>query len=49
MKEATALIGTGKLIPLMDTNCYTMGTVEAAYAAMEERTAKGKVVVEIGV
>jgi hypothetical protein len=30
----------------MDANRYTMETVEAAYAVMEERTAKGKVVIE---
>lgn len=48
MKEATALIETGKVTPLMDVNTYTMETVEAAYKAMEERTARGKVVIGIG-
>jgi NADPH2:quinone reductase len=47
LREATALIEAGKLTPLMDPHSYTMETVEDAYAAMEGRTAKGKIVIEI--
>ena len=47
LREATALIDAGKIIPMIDPHRYTLATVEEAYAAMENRTAKGKVVVEI--
>ena len=47
MREATALIESGKLTPRMDIHHYTMETVGEAYAALENRTAKGKIVVEI--
>jgi len=47
LREATALIDAGKIIPMIDPHRYTLETVEDAYAAMENRTAKGKVVVEI--
>lgn len=48
MREATALIEAGELTPLIDPHHYTMDTAEDAYAALENRTAKGKIIVEIG-
>jgi len=48
MKEATALIEGGKLTPLVDPTHYTMETISQAYAAIEDRKANGKVVIEIG-
>jgi NADPH:quinone reductase-like Zn-dependent oxidoreductase len=48
MAEATALIEAGKLMPRLDEARYTMETVAEAYGSMKNRTAKGKVVVEVG-
>ena len=49
LREATTIIEAGKLIPLMDPRHFTMDTVEDAYAALESRTGKGKIVLDIGV
>jgi NADPH:quinone reductase len=49
MREATVIIEAGKLSPLMDPRHFSMDTAEDAYAALESRNAKGKIVVEIGV
>jgi len=49
LREATTIIEAGKLMPLMDPRHFTMGTVEDAYAALESRTGKGKIVLDIGV
>jgi NADPH2:quinone reductase len=47
MKEASTIIEAGKLTPLMDPTRYTMETADQAFAAMENRTVQGKVVIEI--
>lgn len=47
LREATALIEAGKLIPLLDSNNYTMETIADAYDAIENRTAKGKIIIDI--
>jgi NADPH:quinone reductase-like Zn-dependent oxidoreductase len=47
LKEATKLIETGKIKPLVDATTYTMATISDAYNSMESATAKGKVVIEI--
>jgi NADPH:quinone reductase len=47
MQEATAIIESGKLSPLMDPRHFSMDTVEDAYGALESRNAKGKIVVDI--
>jgi NADPH2:quinone reductase len=49
LREATNIIEAGKLTPLMDPKHFTMDTVEDAYAALEGRTAKGKIVLDIAV
>jgi NADPH2:quinone reductase len=49
LREATTIIEAGKLMPLMDPRHFNMDTVEDAYAALEGRTAKGKIVLDIGV
>ena len=49
LREATTIVEAGKLMPLMDPRHFTMGTVEDAYAALESRTGKGKIVLDIGV
>lgn len=47
LREATALIESGKLKPLMNPNRYTMETISDAYDAIENKTAKGKIVIDI--
>jgi NADPH:quinone reductase len=49
LREAMTIIEAGKLMPLMDPRHFTMDTVEDAYAALESRTGKGKIVLDIGV
>lgn len=43
----THIAEAGKLKPLMDRRRYTFDTVEDAYLAMENRTAYGKVVIDV--
>ena len=45
--EATRLAQAGKLIPLLDPEFYTLGTIEHAYEALENKAARGKVVIDI--
>ncbi|MRW84825.1 zinc-binding dehydrogenase [Pseudoduganella sp. FT26W] len=49
MREASALVAAGKLTVLLDPARYTLsaGSVSAAHRALTERTASGKVVVEL--
>jgi len=47
LREATTIIEAGKLMPLMDPRHFTMDTVEDAYAALESKTGKGKIVLDI--
>ena len=47
LKEATVMSEAGKLKPLMDPRHFTMDTVEDAYAALENRTGKGKIILDI--
>jgi NADPH:quinone reductase-like Zn-dependent oxidoreductase len=47
MSEAAKLVDAGKLRVLMDGHRYTLADVQQAHAAMQDRSARGKVVVEI--
>ncbi len=47
LREATLLCEAGKLMPRLDSRRFTLGTVDAAYGALRERTASGKIVVEL--
>jgi NADPH:quinone reductase-like Zn-dependent oxidoreductase len=47
MSEAAKLVDAGKLRVLMDGHRYTLTDVQQAHAAMQDRSARGKVVVEI--
>ena len=47
LREATKLIESGKLTPLVDPGNYTLETITEAYEALEQSKAKGKVVVSI--
>ncbi len=46
LQEATKLIRAGKLVPLVDPATYRPGEIQQAYDALEQRTNKGKVVIE---
>ncbi|TYL96660.1 zinc-dependent alcohol dehydrogenase family protein [Bradyrhizobium rifense] len=45
--EATRLVEAGQLKPRLDPRRFNLSNVEAAHAAIEDRSAKGKIVVEI--
>ncbi|QIP14586.1 zinc-dependent alcohol dehydrogenase family protein [Spirosoma aureum] len=47
LREATALVEAGKLRPLVDKNRYTRETIADAYAALTQRTAQGKLIIDI--
>jgi NADPH:quinone reductase-like Zn-dependent oxidoreductase len=47
LTAATHIAEAGKLKPLMDQKRYTFDTIEEAYLAMQNRTACGKVVIDI--
>jgi NADPH:quinone reductase len=47
MAEAARLVDAGKIKVLLDEQRYTMTDVSQAHAAMRDRTARGKVVVEM--
>lgn len=47
LTEATRLIEAGKLRPILDPRRFSLGQIGDAYAAIENRTAIGKVVVDI--
>lgn len=47
MREATRLVEAGKLRPRLDRRRFELLDVDAAHAAIEDRSAKGKIVVEI--
>ena len=47
LTEATELIEAGKIMPMVDPRHYTLETVAEAYEAMEQKTAAGKIVIDI--
>lgn len=48
LREATRLIEAGKVVPRVDPRTFALDTLEQAYLAIRDRTAEGKVVVDIG-
>jgi NADPH2:quinone reductase len=48
LREATKLIEAGRVIPHVDPRRFTFETIADAYAAVENRSARGKVIVEVG-
>ena len=48
LREAARLAQAGKLRPLLDSRAFTLANVLDAYALIEQRKARGKLVVEIG-
>jgi NADPH2:quinone reductase len=47
MKEATRLVDAGKLRPRLDPRRFTLASLSEAHAAVEDRSADGKIVVDI--
>jgi NADPH:quinone reductase-like Zn-dependent oxidoreductase len=47
LREAASLVEAGKLRPRLDPLGFSLSNVEAAHAAIEDRSAKGKIVVDI--
>ncbi len=48
MQEATRLAEAGKLAPRLDARRFTLGETAEAHRLIEERQAKGKLVIDIG-
>jgi NADPH:quinone reductase len=48
LREATRLANARKLMPLLDSRAFTLANVLDAYALIEQRKARGKLVIEIG-
>lgn len=47
LAEATRLVETGRLMPLLDARHFTLDTVGDAYALIRDRAATGKLVVDV--
>jgi NADPH2:quinone reductase len=47
MREATKLIEAGKVVPFVNPRSFTFETADEAHRAVEDRTAAGKIVIEI--
>jgi NADPH:quinone reductase-like Zn-dependent oxidoreductase len=47
MREATRLAEAGQLRPRLDLRRFNLSNVAAAHAAIEDRSARGKIVVDI--
>lgn len=47
LREATRLIETGKLVPMVDPQTFYPATIESAYQYLQSRSNKGKVIIDI--
>ncbi|MCS4092674.1 zinc-dependent alcohol dehydrogenase family protein [Rhizobium sp. BK176] len=47
LREAKRLVEAGKITPLLDPRRFSFETVSAAYAEVENRTASGKIVIDV--
>ncbi|MFK3857169.1 zinc-dependent alcohol dehydrogenase family protein [Agrobacterium pusense] len=47
LQEAKRLVEAGKVTPLLDPRRFSFETVSAAYAEVENRTASGKIVIDV--
>jgi NADPH:quinone reductase len=47
LRQATTLVDAGLLTPHLDPRHFSFDTIEQAYVAIEDRTAAGKIVVEL--
>jgi len=48
LQDATRLIEAGKIKPRLDPRRFALSAVDKAYSAMEDGSAAGKIVVDIG-
>jgi NADPH:quinone reductase len=48
LREATRLIEAGKIVPRLDPRRFSLDTIGQAYAAIEDGSAAGKIVIDIG-
>ncbi|MGN6458618.1 MAG: zinc-binding dehydrogenase, partial [Achromobacter mucicolens] len=47
LREATRLVEAGKLVPHLDPRRFDLRSAEAAYDAISQATARGKMVVDV--
>jgi NADPH:quinone reductase len=47
LREATRLVDSGKLIPNLDPRRFTLASAESAYDALNDGSARGKIVVDV--
>jgi len=47
LREATKLVEAGKIVPRLDPRHFTLSKTDEAYAAQSDRTAAGKIVIDI--
>ena len=47
LTEASKLIHAGKMRPVVDERNFSLETIDEAYKAMEDGSAKGKIVISI--
>jgi NADPH:quinone reductase-like Zn-dependent oxidoreductase len=48
MREATKLVEAGKIVPRLDPRRFSLDTISEAHAAIENGTAAGKIVIDVG-
>jgi NADPH:quinone reductase-like Zn-dependent oxidoreductase len=48
LREVTELVQQGAITPLLDPRHFTLGTVTDAHTAIGDRTATGKIIVDVG-
>jgi NADPH:quinone reductase len=48
LREATKLIEAGKIVPRLDPRHFSFETIEQAHAAVQDGSAVGKIIVEVG-
>lgn len=47
LRKATEMIEAGQIVPRLDPRHFTLGTVLDAYASLQEKTAKGRLIVDL--
>ena len=47
LAQAAALVEAGKLTPLVDPRRFSLASVERAYDAVRDRTAQGKIIIDL--
>jgi NADPH2:quinone reductase len=47
LAQATWLVEAGELVPLIDPRRFSLASVESAYAALRDREAQGKIIIDV--